>query len=578
MTATWRLKAYAALGLLCCGGFAVGCTAPAVNEPIFGSVARGTGPLDGLSRRFGQIRSRMRERGYGEEAGLARFFVLEGKGHVTPLDLPEGRCTTVVALAGGTLRALSTAVYDAAGTEVVADTGRSEGGVVHVCPAGEGPQRGYAPHYLVLRSLEGAGAVVAGAFVSDPPSGRGFEGLFDGLLAPVVPFRGVEEALSRTRSVLRDRGLSPMGEPRFEALAEGKSIRLSRELSEGRCYVAVARGDDGLEDVDVAVYDPAGAMVAQDFAIDIEPTLELCAAQSGRHVFEAKVFEGAGAVGLMVLAGGARAESEAGQPEREEIVAETTDRVPAAALVTRAASAFAHRGFSLPMFVTRDSTVGPGEAPVHDLVVERGCVLVLGAASSDETDLDLYLTSEGGVRDRDTGVHRGARVRFCTDGASVVRVVVKAYGRRSAYALAVVRAPEAITDVRGLRLENAAADLAARGFVAALQSEEVLEEGGALSLSTVLRPGRCAAWVVAGDGDVSDVDLFLRNADGSLDVAATGPEPFASLSRCVSADEAPRNVVVEGLVYRGNGSVTMLRLGRAYEASGDDGYEDEEDP
>ena len=551
--------------VLCALGVAVAssCGAEAIEEPLLAEPPQGTGPLDALSRRFGQLRGRMRDRGYGEEVGLMRVFVPDGEGHVTPLDLPRGRCTTLVALAGGTLRSLSAAVYDADGAEVASDRGRSEGGVVHVCPP-KAPTDGLVPHYFVLRSLEGSGAVVAGAFASDPGVGRGFDALFDGLLAPVVPFRGVEEALARSKAALRDRGLTPVGDARFDSLAEGEAVRLSHELEAGRCYVAIARGDDGLEDVDLTVYDPGGAVVSQDLAVDIEPTLELCVAETGPHVFEAKVFAGAGAVGLMALSGGTRVDPASEETETEELAVETADAVPAAAVaaVTRAASTLAERGFSVPTFITREASIAPGEAPVHDLVVERGCVIVLGAAASDETDLDLYLTSDEGVQDRDTGVHRTARVRVCSTQANLVRVAVKAYGRRSAYALAAVSAPDEIENVRALRLENAAARFLARGFVSTSRSERALDEGQTLRLSAVVRSGQCAAWVIAGDEDIEDVDLFLKEADGTLVAAATGPEPFATVSRCVAPDAPAENILIEGLLYRGEGTVTMTRLGR----------------
>ncbi|MEM9189178.1 MAG: hypothetical protein AAGF12_08385 [Myxococcota bacterium] len=55
------------------------CTEEALSEPG-PTDGLGTGPLDGLSRRFGRLRSRMRERGYSDEIGLARMFAAEGEG------------------------------------------------------------------------------------------------------------------------------------------------------------------------------------------------------------------------------------------------------------------------------------------------------------------------------------------------------------------------------------------------------------------------------------------------------------------------------------------------------------------
>src|SRR5688500_3301549 len=135
-----------------------------------------------MSRRFGRLRARMRDRGYREEARLGRGFLLEGESVDVPLDLATDRCTTLVALAGGGMRALDMALYDGDGAEVGRSDVLGEGALVHVCPqVGRGGPP-IAPYYLALRAHEGAGAIAAGAFSSLPAEGQGFDGLFDGVL------------------------------------------------------------------------------------------------------------------------------------------------------------------------------------------------------------------------------------------------------------------------------------------------------------------------------------------------------------------------------------------------------------
>ncbi|MFW6197851.1 MAG: hypothetical protein ACOC5B_03215, partial [Myxococcota bacterium] len=170
-------------------------------------------PIDALTRRFGGVRSAMRERGYDEVRLFGRRFVLERSGEAMPLDLPTGSCSTVVALGGGQLRELQLILYDPNGDEAAVDAVEREGGLVHVCPEGRAAT---LPFYLVVEALEGSGAVELALFQSDPVPGKGFAGVFDEALAPQVPFREVEELLAQSRAALRERGFVPLSNPHLE--------------------------------------------------------------------------------------------------------------------------------------------------------------------------------------------------------------------------------------------------------------------------------------------------------------------------------------------------------------------------
>jgi hypothetical protein len=557
--------AIVALGVACADPAADPASDPPVDE-----VAPTTGPLDALSRRFGRLRNRMRERGYRDQVGFARRLVLEGEGIVVPVDLPTGSCTTFVALGGGTIRSLHLSVYDDAGAQAAADETRGEGGLAHLCPRVLVPAGATSAHYLVVQASEGSGAVVAAAFRSAPGEGEGFDDLFADLLTPVVPFRVVEERLARTRSALRDRGLVPVGEPQFEALVAGERIRVEIVVEEGSCVAGVARGDEGIVDIDLALLDPSGAEVARDLGRDAEPSVELCPEVPGRYVLEASVFEGAGAVGMMVLSGSTPPPIPTEPPDVGDddlaVVpgAENPDTVEdaedAVAALHRAAVSLTDRGYSPPLSIRRDGRIGPGEVRTHEILVGTGCAVVLGAAGRGDTDIDLYLTaSDGSVIDRDTGVQPTARVRVCTEGsAELLRVVVKAYGRRGTYALSQLVAPREITDVQALRLEEATARFSARGYRDVRRRDRQLDEGERSQTVEVLLPRTCRAWAAAGDMGVEDVDLLLRSGDGQLVASSTGSEPYATVSRC--SDDALETLTLEVVAYRGRGSVTIAEL------------------
>ncbi|MEM9074531.1 MAG: hypothetical protein AAGE52_38910 [Myxococcota bacterium] len=499
------------------------------------------GPMDALARRFGRLRRRMRDRGYGNAQRLQRRFVLEGQGIALPLDLPAGECTTWLALAGGGLRDLRASLYDGDGYETASDDVRGEGALLHVCPPASetNPAPSTAPYYLELRALEGSGAVVLGAFSSPVGEGDGFDELFAGVVAPPVPFREVEDALVEVRDALRERGLVALGEPIFRRLAEGQGMRRPLELAGGRCYVVVARGGEGVEDVDLYLHDARGGEVARDLGPDAHPRLEHCPDQAHAATLEARAFQGSGAVGVIVLSGEPR-EHEPPPPERVE------GAEPLAILGTRLEELEA-KGAGTPIYLVQDASLSPGETRTHEVLLGPGCAYVVGAGGPGELDLDLYLVdAEGRSVDRDARVQRTARVGVCPPEPALYRVTVKAYGR-GRYALA--RAPVPVArDVAELRLFGVR-----NPEPVEMQSSRLrLTEGQRTQLP--MPPARCFEAIAGGMDAVADVDLRLRDEQGELLASDTGPAPWARVEHCADGNV---RASVEVLLYRGQGEVEV---------------------
>ncbi len=530
------------------------CAEPAPAPAVALSSLDGeAGPLDALNRRHARLRQRMRTRGYGEELGLARHLVLEDRGVALPLDLEVGRCATFLALGGGTLRELDLILYDGEGAEIAADSVSGEGGLVHVCPQAEsGVTR--RPFYLVLDARAGAGAVLVGQFASELDQGEGFDGLFEGVLEPHVPFRDVEAHLAQSRGALRARGFTPLGPAVLERVTEGSVVRVPVELEGGRCYVAVGRGD-GVRDIDLFLFDGAGVEVHRDLASNAEPSIELCPSAGARYTLELRAFEGAGAVGVAIFAG-------PGQPVGATVVDPTLEPEPSgdpSLALLALARPLQSRGFGAPLFVSRDAAILPGEVRTHEVVLGPGCGIVAGAASHEGMDLDLYLADEGGREvDSDTAVHSTARVRACRAAPTVLRVAVKAYGRDGAYALAVLPAPAGIASLQALRLEEATAPFRLRGYEEVSTLDAVIGDGvrHRIALPT-LAPNACIAVAAVGSDEVEDLDLYLLDAAGSVVARDSGPEPHATVSRCAAGEEL---LAAEVAMYRGAGQVEIRIL------------------
>ena len=543
-----RLWALAALGLVACGS-------PPPDEPASAPPAGpGLGPLDDLARRFGRLRRRMESRGYADGEFATRTFALEGEGVALPVDVPVGVCTTWVALGGGGLRDLRMTVFDGDGREVAVDGRRGEGALAHVCPPSLPDRPASAPHYLELRALEGSGAIVVGSFRSRPAEGEGFTGLFEEVVAPPVPYEAVEAALTEAREAFRERGLRVDGEPAFRRMVEGQGWRRPLPLVAGRCHVVVARGGEGVEDVDLYLYDARGAEVARDLGADAAPRIEHCAREDGEATLEVRAFAGGGAVGVMALSGPLEVQAEAeAPPELEELE-------PLEALEATLAE-LASRGLGEPRFLVEDAAIQPGEVRQHEVVLGPGCALIAGAGGPGELDLDLYLSDAEGVVDRDTRVHRSARVAACVEGPSTLRLTVKAYGR-GRYALAQLDVP-GVLGLAELRLRTLVdAEEAALG-----PPRRILLRRGE-PIQEPVPPGECVAVAVAGDAAVQDVDLLLR-AGETLLASDTGPAPWARLRHCRAEEgedeaegEAPpaEPPVLKIVANRGEGEVLLQWL------------------
>jgi hypothetical protein len=558
---------------------ALACGEPAPPPTaVRGSLPEGEVPLDALSRRHSRLRERLATRGYEELSPVARVFAIEDRGIVLPLDLEIGSCATFVALAATGLRDLRLALFDGEGEEVASDEIPGEGGLVHACPEPPpAPAATTAPYYLAVEARDGTGSVAIAELRSRPGEGEGFEGLFDDVLAPRGSFPDVEDRLAETRSALRARGLSPVDAPRVEWVGEGGALRVPVRFEDGQCYVAIARGSESARDVDLFLFDPAGVEIGRDLGSDATPTIEHCvsadeagAPGGGRHLVEARAFEGGGAIGVMVLAapeaGFARTETAALEAALEPERPAGEHAAPDVALGILAAE-LQERGFAPPIFASRDASIAPGEALTHEIVVGPGCALIVASASHDGMDLDLYLADAAGREiEADTAVHSTARVHACEREPTVLRVAVKAYGRDGGYALALLRAPAAISEVRDLRLEEAIAAPRVRGFEETERWTATLEAGAALSRSVLVPAGRCFAIAAAGAREVADVDLFLRDESGALVASEAGPGPFATVSRCAGDTDVALSLETVASAAGTVAYAAMLGPARAVEA------------
>ncbi len=533
------------------------CEAPPVHAiPEYdGALPAVDAPLDALTHRLAQIRERLRLRGYEELPRQARTFTLEEHATVLPLDLPGGGCSTFVGLGSTAIRDLALTLSDGDGNALATEDVPGEGGLVHVCPPNE---EGSMPAYLVVEAREGGGTVALAEFRSALGGGAGFDGLFDGVLAPREPFADVEDLLARSRTTLRARGFVPVLTPAIDAVGEGGSVRSTVPMLRGRCYVVVSRTAASIHDADLFLFDPDGVEVGRDIGQGNEPSIEHCPETTGSFGIEARAFQGGGALGLMVMEG-AGPDTEAPALVSPDDFDEVEDP---SVLIGTMAAVLLPLGFEPPVFVTRSAPIVPSEARMHEIVVRPGCALLVATGSSGSMDVDLYLSDEQGRElDSDTAIRASAVVRECHDTEAVLRVAVKAYGHEGSYALAVLRAPSTIRGIEGLRLAEASAPFRARGYAPRETFEVELDEGARSARDVFVRPGRCVALIAAGTEEMRDVDLHLLDRGGTTLASDSAPQPFASGSFCAGAEPLALTLEVIANVGSGRVSVTVLEGG-----------------
>lgn len=565
---TWRV-AFVSFALTCASLLAtlfvatvLGCGegAPAPQTTHTGALPDDDSPLDALARRHGRLRERLSLRGYAVMPRQARVFVLEAHGVAIPVDLDPSRCHTFAALGASGLRGLHAVLYDGEGIEVAADAIPREGALVHTCPQAV---RGAAtmPHHLVLFATAGSGSVAVTEAESLPGTGEGFEGIFEQLLAPSVPYGDVEQALTRSRTALRARGLSALAEPEIQTLSERGAARAAVPVEAGRCYVIVARGGQGIEDLDVYLFDGSGVEVGRDLSRGAEASIEHCANETASYTAMVRAYRGSGAVGLASFAGARGAQPTATTESREvdEALGVGAHRDAPDVELALAVAELVEQGFDEPLVIVRSAVINPREVRSHDVVIGPGCGLVVAMGSDEAMDIDLYLADPNGREvDVDTDTRSHATVRACASSATVMRVAVKVYGRDGTYALAVLRAPRGVEDVPSLRLAELTAEPRARGYVMVREDSLELAQDERVGGEIELAPGRCAVVAIAGRGALRDVDLVLRNTESRVIAADSGPAPHAISGWCSPADASgPTQIAWETHAYSGSGSVRV---------------------
>jgi hypothetical protein len=102
-------------------------------------------------------------------------------------------------------------------------------------------------------------------------------------------------------------GSEPVGAPIGGFLGSRQSVTQFVTMQAGRCYTILGVGGQGVNDLDLVLYNPNGKRVASDIGFDPTPSVQHCAQWPGAYKLEATVKRGGGEVAVQVYAAGGAA-------------------------------------------------------------------------------------------------------------------------------------------------------------------------------------------------------------------------------------------------------------------------------
>jgi hypothetical protein len=495
---------------------------------------RAPAPLDSLGRRMNKVARALRERGYAPDPALGRrSFLPQGEGEVVELQLAPGVCYTFVGLTSAGIQDLRFALYDPTGAELVRDESVAPHALVHACPQVAGT------YHFVVSAARGTGVYDYRVHTSAPGAGRGFAGLFEPV-EPVVDAASpaIDARLQALLQRLRPRGYELEGEVRRAVLGSRESGRTALPLEAGACWALAAISGEGAADLDLFLYDAAGAEVARDIGTDADPVVELCPTQLATYAAEVNMYEGAGPYALAVLRGPPDAAPSATAPP----TAPTARTVDLAADLARLAADMRARGYVEQTPPVESEILARAGQNSHSLTLLPGCHSIVARGGPGVDDLDLYVFGPSGETvDRDIGEGAVATVHVCVDddgtaGVIAYRLDVKLYRGTGTYGYQVFDAPPMVRDLGALRLRELTAPLEAAGAVVEpTTGSEELGTGEAKNFPLPLVAGACYVAVAAGGEGVEDLDLFVRSPAAESVASDTSTFPTAVARFCASA-------------------------------------------
>jgi hypothetical protein len=388
-----------------------------------------------LEDRVRRVEDVLRARGAAALAERWSEFIPRGalRGFSLAVDRPQ--CIAFVGVSPEGVSDLDLFVLDAQGTELARDDRADAHPYVRVCPRRAGDRL-----HVFARAATGSGQVavllVTAPPLVAPPLDDALGGVPTGLVTgPRTPRGAIGGDPHRPApEVLVERLLAPyltqswtvVGALGAGRLRRQEAGRWSLPAEEGHCYLVQGVGGDGVDDLDLVVHGPDGAVVAQDVALDATPAVRFCAEQRGEHPVEVRMYAGSGAWSVRAV------EAPSPRASLPPVDLDATGRARHRELVLDAES----RGMSPAGEPVRGAPWGSLTQTLRLPVEAHRCYLIGAAADAAVTALDVWVSDPAGaVLASDTAERERATVYHCARRAGELMIHVRTATARGSWVL-----------------------------------------------------------------------------------------------------------------------------------------------
>ncbi|MBI5501056.1 MAG: hypothetical protein HY907_12495 [Deltaproteobacteria bacterium] len=451
-----------------------------------------TGGTDVLLQRLEQLAGEYAPG--GTQTGVSRTGTLgEGQEKRIGLHLEAGKCYVFIGVGDGELADLDMAL-ESDGARLGEDTQPDNYPVVRACsPIAVRVE-------IVLTATRGTGSYVLGQFDVPPagdaveaaqaaPTGDALAARLDALAAEKAPGTTIDGELFRAR------------------MLEDEVSAVSRRLRGGTCYLFVAAGGDGAQDLDMAVsVGPQSA--GEDNGTGVEAVVgEFCPAQDATATVRLTMTRGSGDVRFAAYARAATGALTA---------IATVDTV----LLTRRLAERAASGATgmNPAQTPQFGSLGEGLSANISFEMRSGqCYRAVAVAEPGIANLDLDLYVNGSPVAEDNDAAASAVVGTCAAADGVARVDIWAVAGSGGYAVGIYSGAQpaaatttaASTNPLFTMLDAAAVALATGATRASEPFTGSLTVAGTQQYDVALQSGKCYAFV--GIADSGNLDLELTS-------------------------------------------------------------------
>ncbi|MFO0627895.1 MAG: hypothetical protein U0325_20120 [Polyangiales bacterium] len=388
-----------------------------------------------LEDRVRRVEDVLRARGAVALADRWSAFIPRGalRGFSLATDRPQ--CLGFVGVSPEGVADLDLFVLDAQGAELARDDRADAHPYARVCSRRAGERL-----HVFARAAAGSGEVAVLVVTSPPlvapPLDDALGGVPTGLVTgPRTPRGAIGADPHRPApESLVDRLLAPYLAQAWSAVGAAGNGRLRRQevgrwtlpAEEGRCYLVQGVGGDGVDDLDLVVHGPDGAVVAQDVALDATPAVRFCAEQRGEHPVEVRMYAGSGAWAVRAV------EAPTPRGAGTMVDLDATGRARHRELVLDAES----RGMAPAAEPVRGAPWGSLTQTLRMPVEANRCYLVGAAADAAVVALDVWVSDPAGaVLASDTAERERATVYHCARRAGELMIHVRTATARGSWVL-----------------------------------------------------------------------------------------------------------------------------------------------